>query len=152
MPRRQCSVLQVPPWCTQTTELLSRSVASGSLPFFFSIKASESDPYLIFMQTTDQRGFDIGRVQSCVLRLPKYWPPTRRVCPSPATKAGESGIQLHNRRAERGVGVNILEDARHRIGLLRSSLYATGSASTESTQTRRVSKNYKYLGELGEKR
>ncbi len=41
-----------------------------------------------------RRGFDIGRVQSCVLRLPKYLPPTplsaRRVCPP--------------RRAERGWG------------------------------------------------
>jgi hypothetical protein len=49
-----------------------------------------------------QRGFHIGRVQSCVMRLPKYWPPTpfstRRVCPPPATKA------VHTRVAERGGG------------------------------------------------
>ncbi len=61
-----------------------------------------------------QRGFDIGRVQSCVLRLPKYWPPTplsaRRVCPPPATKAGDT---LTGRRG--GWRVNILEDERHRI-------------------------------------
>jgi hypothetical protein len=34
----------------------------------------------------------IRRVQSCVCRLPKYWPPTplstQRVCPPPALKAG----------------------------------------------------------------
>jgi len=39
--------------------------------------------------------FDIGREQSCVLRLPKYRPPTppstRRVCLPPATKAGRRG-------------------------------------------------------------
>jgi hypothetical protein len=34
--------------------------------------------------------------------------------PPPATKAG-----VHTRRAERGWGVKILEDARHRIGLLQ---------------------------------
>ncbi len=48
------------------------------------------------------------RGQYYVSRLPKYWPPTplsaRRVCPP---------------RAEWGVGVNILEDARHRIALLQ---------------------------------
>ncbi len=43
---------------------------------------------LKFFHTWSQRGFDIGRVQSCALRLPKYWPPTRRVCPPSATKAG----------------------------------------------------------------
>ncbi len=41
-----------------------------------------------------KRGFDICRVQSCVLRLPKYWPPTPppsppgELCPPPAPKAG----------------------------------------------------------------
>ncbi len=34
----------------------------------------------------------------------------------PAPKAGGG---VHTRRAVRGVGVNILEDARHRIGLLQ---------------------------------
>ncbi len=45
------------------------------------------------------------RGQSYVSRLPKYWPPplsARRVCPSPG-----------------GEGVDILEDARHRIALLQ---------------------------------
>jgi hypothetical protein len=59
------------------------------------------------------------RVQSCVWRLSKYWPPTplstQRECPTPAPKAG-----VHTRRAVRGV--NILEDARHRIGLLQYNL------------------------------
>ncbi len=63
----------------------------------------------------------ICRVQSCVLRLPKYWPPTpfstQRVCPPPAPKAG-----AHTRRAVRGAGVNILEGAWHRIGLLHYNL------------------------------
>jgi hypothetical protein len=65
-----------------------------------------------------QRGFDIGRVQSCVLCLPKYWPPTplstRKVCSSPATKAGGTHALARQRG---GWGVNILEETRHRIGL-----------------------------------
>jgi hypothetical protein len=40
---------------------------------------------------------------------------THRVCLPPAPKAGGGGVQT--RRAVRGWGVNILEDARHRIGL-----------------------------------
>jgi hypothetical protein len=67
----------------------------------------------------EQRGFDKGRIQSCVLRLPKYWPPTplstRRVFPPPTTKAGDT----HSPGREGGGGVNILEDERHRIGLLQ---------------------------------
>ncbi len=51
-----------------------------------------------------QRGFDIGRVQSCVLRLLKYWPPTplstRRVCPLPATGGGG----IHSPGGEGGGG------------------------------------------------
>ncbi len=68
----------------------------------------------------------ICRVQSCVWRLPKYWPhnplSTQRMCPPPAPKA------VHNGRAVRGWGVNILEDARHRIGLLQ---YNLSTARTE---------------------
>jgi hypothetical protein len=49
-------------------------------------------PLISYPYDHHQRGFDIGRAQSCVLRLPKYWPPTplstRRVCPPPAPKAG----------------------------------------------------------------
>ncbi len=44
---------------------------------------------------------------------------TQRVCPPPAPKAGET---LHTHRAVRGWGVNILEDARHWIGLLLYNL------------------------------
>ncbi len=47
----------------------------------------------------------IGRVQTCVLRLPKYWLPTplssRRVCPPPATKGG-GGYTLAGRRGGGG--------------------------------------------------
>jgi hypothetical protein len=42
---------------------------------------------------------------------------TQRVCPPPAPKAG--GCTVHTRRAVRGWEVNILEDARHWIGLLQ---------------------------------
>jgi hypothetical protein len=66
---------------------------------------------------------DICRVQSTVWRLPKYWPPPppsplhpARVS-SPRTKDG--GGTQYTRRAVRGWGVNILEDARHWIGLLQ---------------------------------
>jgi hypothetical protein len=41
---------------------------------------------------------------------------TQRVCPPPAPKAGGG---VHTRREVRGWGVNILEDARHWIGLLQ---------------------------------
>jgi hypothetical protein len=41
-------------------------------------------------------------------------PPGECVLDLPPTKAG-----VHTRRAERGVGVNILEDERHRIALLQ---------------------------------
>ncbi len=34
---------------------------------------------LNFSFSVPQRGFDIGRVHSCVLRLSKYWPPTKAV-------------------------------------------------------------------------
>ncbi len=61
----------------------------------------------------------ICRVQSCVLRLPKYWPPP----PSPPSECVLLPHQrrgVHTRRAVRGF--NILEDARHRIGLLQYNL------------------------------
>ncbi len=62
----------------------------------FSVKSfviiKNKDTQTKIQDTSYQRGFDLGRVQSCVLRLPKYWPPTplstRRVCPPPATEAG----------------------------------------------------------------
>jgi hypothetical protein len=47
-------------------------------------------------------------------------PPSECVLPPPRTQGGEGGT--HTRRAVRGVGVNILEDARHRIGLLQYNL------------------------------
>ncbi len=50
-----------------------------------------------------QRGFDIGRVQSCVLRLPKYWPPSPPgECVLPRTKGG--GVQTNSTVGEGGVG------------------------------------------------
>ncbi len=52
------------------------------------------------------------RAVSGVFRLLTPHPlSTQRVCPPPAPKAG-----VHTRRAVRGWGVNILEDARHWIG------------------------------------
>jgi hypothetical protein len=66
----------------------------------------------------------ICRVQSCVWHLPKYWPPPPPLHPasvsSPPTKGGGWGV--HTRRAVRGWGVNILEDARHWIGPLQYNL------------------------------
>ncbi len=64
------------------------------------------------------------RVQSCVWRLPKYWPPTPRA-PSPPSECVLPPHQrwgAHTRRAVRGWRGNILEDARHRIGLLQYNL------------------------------
>jgi hypothetical protein len=65
-----------------------------------------------------QRGFDKGieyRAVSCVFQNIDPHPPLYPASvSSPATKAG-----VHTGRAERGWGVNILEDARHRIGLLQ---------------------------------
>ncbi len=61
--------------CTESTYLL-----------FYALKKI----FISWHNPFKQRGFDIGRVQSCVLRLPKYWPPG----PTPP----------HTRRAERGWG------------------------------------------------
>ncbi len=62
----------------------------------------------------------ICRVQSCVWRLPKYWPPT------PPSPPKECVLPPHQRRGDTqytrravGGGVNILDDARHWIGLLQ---------------------------------
>jgi hypothetical protein len=68
-----------------------------------------------------QREFDIGRVQSCSCvfqNIDPSHPPLQSPpgeCVLPATKAG--GYTLARRRG--WWGVNILEDARHRIGLLQ---------------------------------
>jgi hypothetical protein len=84
--------------------------------WFQSYGFSYLDAYQSTMDPWCQRGFDIGRVQSCVLRLPKYWPPSPPgECVLPRTKGG--GVQT--RRLVKGVVVNILEDAWHRIGLLQ---------------------------------
>jgi hypothetical protein len=73
----------------------------------------------------------ICRVQSCVWRLLKYWPPTPSPPPSecvlPRTKGG--GYTLAGRG---GGGGQFLEDDRHRIGLLqynRSTLYSNSHNS-----------------------
>ncbi len=62
----------------------------------------------------------ICRVQSCVWRLPKYWPPP----PSPPSEYvlpfTKGGGGVHTRQGVRGWGVNILEDAR--IGFLQYNL------------------------------
>ncbi len=50
--------------------------------------------------------------------------PTQRECPPPAPKAGGGGV--HSRRVVRGWESNILEDARHWIGLLQFNL-STGN-------------------------
>ncbi len=76
----------------------------------------------------------ICRVQSSVWRLPKYWPPT----PSPPSVWVLPLHQrrgVHTRRAVRGWGgggVNILEDARHWIGLLQYNP-STGAAEGRET-------------------
>ncbi len=57
------------------------------------------------------------RAVSGIFRNRNYWPPprsTQRVCPLPHQRRG-----VHTRRAVRGWGVNISEDARHWIGLLQ---------------------------------
>ncbi len=65
----------------------------------------------------------IVRGQSYFSRLPIYWPhPPLR----PASLSSPRGV-LHTRRAERGMGVNILEDERNRIALLQWSRYGTGA-------------------------
>jgi hypothetical protein len=73
----------------------------------------------------------ICRVQGSVWRHPNFDPPPPlhpASMSSPRTKGGG----VHTRRAVRGWGVNILEDARHWIGLLQfnPSTEATISANT----------------------
>ncbi len=74
----------------------------------------------------------ICRVQSCVWRLPKYWPPPpsppRQVCPPPAPKAYTLAGQWGGWR------VNILEDARYRIGLLQYNLSTLDTIAGSSCQ------------------
>jgi hypothetical protein len=77
----------------------------------------------------------ICSVQSCVWRLPKYSPPPPP--PSPPSECVLPPHQrrgLHTRRAVRGMGVNILEDAKHVIGLLQYNLSTLGSKCDLSTQ------------------
>jgi hypothetical protein len=65
----------------------------------------------------------VCRVQSSVWRLPKYWPPTpfpASACVLPLHQRRGGGV--NTRRAVRGWGVNILKDARHRIGLFQYNL------------------------------
>ncbi len=70
---------------------------------------------LIFLNhyTAERREIITVRGQSYVLRLPKYWPPTPlsapRLCTPPPLLRGEDTLA----RWRRGLGVNILEDARH---------------------------------------
>ncbi len=65
----------------------------------------------------------ICRVQSCVWRLPKYWPPTplstQRVCPRPAPKAG--GTYSPGGEGGEGVGGSIFWNTPN-IGLASYSI------------------------------
>jgi hypothetical protein len=54
-------------------------------------------------------GLYCKRPIQCLWRLPKYWPSPPGECVPPAYGAGGG----HTRWVERGVGVNILEDAKH---------------------------------------
>ncbi len=93
--------------------------------------SSEADiciPFLLFLlYGLNPQNTYICRVQSCVWRLPKYWPPTllstQRVCPPPHQRRVVGGYTHSPGNEGGGVGgVNILEDARHRIGLLQYNL------------------------------
>jgi hypothetical protein len=84
----------------------------------------------------------LRRVQSCVWRLPKYYPPLLlESVSSPRIKGGGThspggegtggvifwktpaiGLVSYNNLSTGGGGVNILEDARHRSGLLQYNL------------------------------
>ncbi len=74
--------------------------------------------------TTTQSTY-ICRVQSCVWRLPKYWPPTplstQRVCPPPKPRARVYCTHSPGGGGGDG-GVIILKDARHWIGLVVYSI------------------------------
>jgi len=67
-------------------------------------------------ETTDrsfqlnQRGFDVGRVQYCVMCLPKYWPPP------PPSPPGEFILHPQQRRGGEGGGGSIIWMT-HDIGL-----------------------------------
>ncbi len=88
------------------------------LNFYFSKRICLADLGLL-CNTVGPQSTYICRVQSSVWRLPKYWPPPhptpspQRECVLPRTKGGEVST-LAGRW-----GVNILEDARHWIGLLQ---------------------------------
>jgi hypothetical protein len=76
---------------------------------------------IVFFTVPDPQSTYICRVQSCFWPLPKYSPPTPPLHPASVSSPP------HQRRggtdARRAVrGVNILEDARHRIGLLQYNL------------------------------
>ncbi len=84
-----------------------------------------------------QKGFDIGGVQICVLRLPKYWPP-----PSPPGECVLPPQQrrgVHTRRAERGVGGSIFWKTQD-IGLVSYS-------NNLSTMYVRIHDHTRYTGE-----
>jgi hypothetical protein len=81
----------------------------------------------------------IYRVQSSVWRLPNYClpPPLRPASvSSPRTKGGGGG---HNRRAVKGWGVNISEEARYWIGLLQYNPSTTPTVFS-SVQTHEINR------------
>jgi hypothetical protein len=43
--------------------------------YLFIILSLQTKIFISWNNPFKQRGFDIGRVQSCAFRLPKYWPP-----------------------------------------------------------------------------
>ncbi len=67
---------------------------------------------VVWFGSTPQRDYFCKRAILCLSRLPKYWPPLHPASLYPPPLLGE-------RRAERGWGVNILEDERRRIALLQ---------------------------------
>ncbi len=71
----------------------------------YKVKLSLCIQQIFICQKAYPQSTYICRVQGCVWRLPKHWPPTplstQRVCPTPAPKAG-GGVNI--RWAVRGVG------------------------------------------------